>query len=753
MGGTLTHRLALAMFSVLSVGVVSAAEPIAYTRDVRPILSSHCFNCHGPDEAARKAGLRLDIEEAARAGGKGGPVIVAGDPDASELVRRVVTDDPALVMPPLDSKHPLTEAQKQVLRDWVAQGAVYEPHWSFQPPRAHPTPAVGDADWPRDPIDAFILQRLESQGLQPSPEADRYTLVRRVYLDLIGLAPTQEEAAAFVADPAPDAYEKLVDRLLASPHFGERWAKHWLDVARYADSDGWERDYQRPGAWRWREWVINSFNRDQPYNAFVIEQIAGDMLPDATIEQRIASGFHRNELHNTEGGIDVGEARWRKSVGQVNAVGSAFMGLTVACAECHNHKHDPLSQREFHQLMDFFYGQMEHRDIPWQEFADPANRGVEVRPGTREGEALDQYLAGDWVHAVVVRQKRRQTHIRVRGVYTDRGEKVTAGTPAFLPPLKPRGETPDRLDFAYWLASEEHPLTARVAVNHIWSRLMGAGIVATPDDFGMMGDLPSHPELLDTLAVDFMASGWSRKQLIRRIVLSATYRQSSAFREDVHAVDPDNRLLARQWRRRIEAELVRDHALWAAGLLNLESVGGRSFRDRLPPDMQGLGWGMRWEQSQGKELFRRGVYMAYQRNTPVPMLPAFDHPDASVACVRREVSNTPLQTLTLWNAPIFIDAARGLGMRVIRELPEGDAAARAAQMLRWCFTRPPTDAECQVVAQLWQQLRETYGSDDRAVRQVLGDEPLPEGVARADAAAWVVAARAVLSMDETYQRK
>mgnify|MGYP001026068583 FL=1 len=728
-------------------------QPLQYTRDIRPILSAHCFNCHGPDEGARKAGLRLDLAEAAHAGGKSGTAIVPGDPNASELIKRILTDDPSLIMPPPDAKHPLSAEQKRMLRDWVAQGGTYEPHWAFQPPRRHPAPAVSQPDWVRDPIDLFILQRIESQGLTPSPEADRYTLVRRVYLDLIGLAPTPEEAAAFVNDLAPDAYEKLVDRLLASPHFGERWGKHWLDVARYADSNGWERDYQRPCAWRWRDWVIQSFNRDQPYNEFVIEQIAGDMLPNATIEQRLASAFHRNELHNTEGGIDVGEARWRKAIGQVNAVGSAFMGLTVGCAECHNHKTDPLSQREYHQLLDFFYGQMEHRNVPWEQFNDPNNRGVEVRPGTREGDELTKYLAGDWAHVVMVREKRRDTHIRVRGVYTDVGEKVTAGTPAFLPPLKPRGEQPDRLDLAYWLASEEHPLTARVAVNFIWSKLMGAGIVATLDDFGLTGDLPSHPELLDTLTVDFIESGWSRKQLIRRIVLSSTYRQSSAFREDIHAVDPNNRLLARQWRRRIEAELVRDHALRAAGLLRLDQVGGPSFRARIPREMQNLGWGNTWEVSPGDEQLRRGLYMAYQRNTPVPMLAAFDHPDASIACARREVSNTPLQTLVLWNSPDFLEAARAMGVRLLSEAPGGDVAARSSRLLQLCLTRPATEEEQQVVVDLFVKLHEEYKGNGRAARQVLGQTPLPEGVDAADAAAWIVASRTLLSMDETYLRK
>ncbi len=478
--------------SVIAAGLLAAQAGVAmagdvdFVRDVQPILSSHCYQCHGPDESSRQAGLRLDSGPAAYEGVDGRPAVAPHHPEESELIRRVFADDPAAIMPPPDAKHPLTPRQKQTLRDWVAAGGAYAPHWSFAAPVRHEPPQVRNAQWVRDDLDRFILHELEAQNLTPSPEADLHTLIRRVSFDLVGLAPTPDEVRAFIDDAQAtsrdQAYARLVDRLLASPHFGERWGRHWLDVARYADSDGYERDYQRPGAWHWRAWVIDSFNRDQPYDEFVLEQIAGDMLPDATADQRLASAFHRNELHNTEGGIDVGESNWRKAVGQVNAVGAAFMGLTVACAECHSHKHDPLTQREYYEMLAFFYGQMEERDIPAADFADASKRGVAVKPGTREGDSLQKYLDGDWYHVVVERERPRATHVRVRGVYTDKGDRVEAGTPAFLPPLAARDDAPDRLDLARWLASREHPLTARVAVNRIWARLMGVGIVATVDD-------------------------------------------------------------------------------------------------------------------------------------------------------------------------------------------------------------------------------------------------------------------------------
>lgn len=728
------------------------AEKLSFSRDVQPILAANCLECHGPDR--NKGGISFEASASALAVGDSGEhAVVPGDPGESEIIRRVTSDDRQERMPPPKNAEPLSEAEVAVLRRWIEEGAEFEPHWSFTAPKQPSVPEVQQEDWARSPIDRFVLAKLEEAGFQRSPQADRYTLVRRLYLDLIGLAPTPEQADAFVNDESDDAYERLVDELLASPHFGERWGRHWLDLARYAESDGFERDYFRPGAWRWRDWVVRMVNEDQPYDAFLTEQLAGDLLKNATTDQRLATGFYRNELQNTEGGIDVAEAKFRKPIGQLNAVGTAMMGLTVACAECHTHKFDPIKHDEYYQMLAFFWGQMDERDVPAEAFEDPANRGQELHYGSRGDDQLKAYLGQDWYHVVVEREEARPTHVRLRGVFHEKGELVEPGVPEALPELEPRDPEagPDRLDFARWLTSEDHPLTARVAVNQFWAKLMGEGLVATMDDFGVQGERPSHPELLDWLALDFMENGWSRKRMVRQIVLSSTYRQSSTHRSDLAAVDRDNRLLGRQYQRRAEAEVVRDHALAGAGLLETE-VGGPSFHDRIPDESRNLGWGQRWHADDVPDVYRRSIYMVHHRNTPVPMMPVFDQPDAAIACTKRDVSETPLQTLTLWNARIFVESAQALGVRTAQA--DREPAEAAQWMWRQWMTRPATERELAVVLNVYEGFRNEYEADAEAVKALLQGAPIaPDEAAIGEAAAWTATARMLLGLDQTMTRE
>ena len=549
----------------------------------------------------------------------------------------------------------------------AADPARQADHWAFQPLKMTAPPAVHNSRWLRSPIDRFILARLEHEHLAPSPEADRPTLLRRLSLDLTGLPPTTAETDAFLTDPSPGAYERLVDRLLASPHFGERWGRHWLDLARYADSSGYQVDRERPWAWVYRDWVIGSFNRDQSFDQFTVEQLAGDLLPTPTPDQLVATGFHRMTLSNHEDGIDPAEFVAKSKVDRVATTGLVWLGLTLGCAECHSHKYDPISQREFYQTYAFFNA-TEERDLPL--------------PDGRTAYTLARLTNAP------------KTFVHVRGDYQRHGDEVQ---PAFLQavstrvrPPEPEAASPTRLDLARWLVAPENPLTARVAVNHLWLHLFGRGLVATTEDFGLRGEPPTHPELLDWLAREFQRSGWSRKQLIRLIVTSAAYRQASHVRPELLARDPENRLLARQGRFRLESEVLRDEALNVSGLLN-PRVGGKSFRPHLPDDVKWLStagaWS--WTDDTGPDLQRRSLYIYAQRTVAHPLLPTFDQADSTQTCTRRERSDNPLQALTLLNNETFTACARALATRIAAEPP----ADRIRFAFRTALGREPEPQE------------------------------------------------------------
>lgn len=719
----------------LPISVWGADGGLSYNRDVLPILAENCFACHGHDKGARQAGLRLDNREGATAELESGVrAISPGNIDQSELIRRI-NADPDEVMPPRKTGKRLTAQQRDTLRRWIEQGARYEMHWSFISPARAAPPAVEGAD---HPVDCFIQARLAAASLRPSREAERAILIRRVSLDLTGLPPTPTEVDEFISATEKDAdaaYVQLVERLLASPHYGERWGRWWLDQARYADSNGYSVDAPRQ-IWKYRDWVIDALNADMPFDEFTIEQLAGDLLSNATVSQRIATGFHRNTQINQEGGIDREQFRMDSVFDRVATTGTVWLGLTVGCAQCHDHKFDPIEQKEYYRLFAFLNNQEEPTlkvydpsvDVAavtaeWKE--SEANLKVKLQEGAADlaawesgltedtkrqlstalqkilaiprdkrnvAQNLDLFAAGpggadesfqalrkryaelerklndvDTTMVLEERSKPRKTSVLIKGDFTRPTEEVTAGTPAVLHPFENITGQANRVDLARWITSPQNPLTARVMINRMWQQYFGRGLVETENDFGLIGARPSHPELLDWLAVEFMERKWSLKAMHRLIVTSHTYRQSSLDRPDLHEKDPHNYLLGRQRRLRLEAEIVRDVALAASGLLS-PKLGGPPVFPPIPDGVMGQGQVKRdWTVSKGEDKFRRGIYTFIYRATPPPSLNVFDAPDGYSTCTRRVRSNTPLQALTLMNDAAFVEFATALEQIIRRD--------------------------------------------------------------------------------------
>jgi hypothetical protein len=822
------------------------AQEVRYNRDVLPILSEHCFACHGFDSGKREAGLRLDrFEGATRELDSGVRAVVPGEPRQSELLRRVDAADPDDVMPPLETGRVLAPAQKATLRRWIEQGGKYEKHWALIPPVQIDPPVILGVD---QPIDRFIHARLAAEKIAPSPPADRATLIRRLTLDLTGLPPAPLEVDAFVHDPRDDAYERVVDRLLASEHFGERWARWWLDLAHYADSDGYLQDFIRPVAWRYRQWVVDAFNRDMPFDEFTIEQLAGDLLPHATISQRMGTGVLRNTLSNREGGADLEEYRVNQTIDRTMTLGTTWLALTVGCAQCHDHKFDAISQREFYQLYAFFNnadevnfnaplpGEREpyeaakkdhdrkraeliaplalplaelqsdwekrllhaelhpNEDFTWdrtlellglqwgQNLGEGQLEGMNIiktplaeRTQDERDRLLDYFLKSApsaysakfkdlklnelktkldaltkelpaVTRAPGIRSfpTRRATYVHLRGEFRRQGVEVQPATPAALPVLKMKGEA-DRLVLARWLVSPEHPLTARVVVNRLWQELFGRGIVATSENFGVRGDRPSHPELLDWLAGEFMRRGWSVKAILRQLLLSQTYRQSSAARPDLATLDPMNTLVARQARLRLSGEAVRDSALAASGLLN-RTIGGPSVKPPQPASVSKEGYRNLWETSTGANRYRRSLYTFLQRTSPFAQFVIFDLPDSSRSCTRRERSNTPLQALTLLNDPVFLEAAQAMASRVVRE-EQGNESKRLDRAFMLTLSRSPKPEERQRLLVYLQQQRTILAHDTASANELLQDSDPDTD------AAWIALSSVLLNLDEFIHRE
>jgi hypothetical protein len=1027
---------AVGIGSTLALAASSSGDEVApgkvdFQRQIRPILVDRCFACHGSDAAHREGGLRLDEREGAIQGGDSETAaIVPGNPDTSELVRRIFSADESERMPPPEAKKDLTAAEKDLLKQWVAEGAEYAAHWAFTAPVRPPVPKVSRTDWPRNEIDRFVLARLEGEGLAPSPEADATTLLRRLTLDLTGLPPTLDELDR--------GLEGAVDRLLASPHYGERWGRIWLDGARYADSDGYEKDKPR-FVWAYRDWVVNALNRDLPYDQFIIEQIAGDLLPDATQDQIVATGFLRNSMINEEGGVDPEQFRMEAMFDRMDAIGKSILGLTIQCCQCHNHKYDPLPQEDYYRLFAFLndtheanvavyppdqlmqraeilrqIGEIEadlkHRTPDWAErmaaweasvrddqpewfivspepdvsggqkhyvlddgsilaqgyaptkhttefvvetkldkitavrlehLNDPnlplggpgrsikgtaalsefrleaepldgsakmaevklAGATADVNPSEKDLEAiysdksdkkrvtgpiafaLDRNDLTAWTtdigpgrsnvprkavftfeqpleHAAGVRLKFRLTQnhggwnsddnqnynlgrfrfavtsaeavqadplpaavrtaitkpaaertpretakifsywrttvadwqaandkiealwqqhppgtsqytladrevprpsfILARGDFLKPSTPVTKGTPRILHALE--AENPTRLDLARWMVDERSPTAARAIVNRIWQSYFGTGLVATSEDFGLQGEPPSHPELLDWLAVEFMqpsdgSPGWSLKRLHKLIVSSATYRQSSRVTPELLARDPDNRLLARGARFRMEGEAVRDIALAASGLLN-PALGGPPV---YPPAPEFLfvppaSYGPKvWNEAKGADRYRRALYTFRFRSVPYPVLQTFDAPNGEFACVRRVRSNTPLQALAALNEPLFLECARALAMKTLAAGGSTDAE-RLAYAFRCSTARAPDEQESAALLALLNKQLERFSQADAKPWDFAANDPanppaLPAGSTPAGAAAWTAVARVLLNLDETITRE
>ena len=1003
-----SHHVALAAIIVSGLGHSALADgperlaPNAAKQwqTVKSLFRARCVSCHGPEK--QEGGLRLDRGERIEQGGDSGKAIVAKSPNDSPLLERVATTDEDERMPPAGEGTPLTEQEVAIVRAWIEAGAPWEvtedepsTHWAYQPIQS-PLPAqeLSQPQWVRNPIDAFVLRKLDAKKIAPAAEADKATLIRRVYLDLLGVLPTPAEVNAFLSDESDMAYDTMVERALQSPHYGERWARHWLDLARYADSDGYEKDRPRPNAWRYRQWVIDALNANVPFDQFTIEQIAGDLIDDHSVAQQIATGFHRNTLHNTEGGADPEEDRVKKTVDRTNTIGATWLGLTVGCAQCHTHKYDPITQREYYQLYAFF-NDIDEKNVPAPTAEEAASHATALAKHQEQAQRLkqlqDDYLqteigkaqeaweasaatAGSWApiqltratakhakletqsdailatgpnknsdnyvlefsaeapiaairlevlpdkqlpkmgpgradngnfvltnvsldngdrkltaaradfsqndwevskaindnpddgwavspqigkrhvavfeleqpvaagevvtlvldqkypagsphnlgrfrvtasqlattsldglpsdvasilktavaertadqqsklakhyrtidpklmelekditaheakrpkgtdavaQAVVERAQRRDARILMRGDFLNPGDPVDREGLAVLPPIQPReGEVPDRLDLAQWLVSAENPLTARVTVNRVWQRYFGRGIVLSVDDFGSQGAEPTHPELLDWLATQLRDNGWDLKHLHRLIVSSATYRQSSAGRPDLETIDPENELLARFPRLRVEAEIVRDLALAASGLLN-PKVGGPSVRPPQPAEYSKLTYAnsAKWKTSGNGDQYRRGLYTFFQRTSPYPMLMTFDSPDSNECTAQRSESNTPLQALTIWNDVVFFECAQRLGRRIVEEAPSDSVEARLNFASLLCLSRPLNKAErADVLRTIHQRHVELCANASAEDLQALAGD-LPEGIDAAEAAPWVLTGRVLLNLD------
>lgn len=796
-----TSGPALLMLVTLGAGAARGEQPpVDFTRDVLPILADNCYRCHNADQ--RKSGLRLDDAAAAHLGGDSGlPAIVPGKPEESFLVRLLRGDDPDWSMMPPEGD-PLTEEQILRIERWIREGAVrgdFEDaadaapaapdHWAFRKPQSPPLPQVALDGWPRNEIDHFILARLEREGLSPAPEADRATLIRRVSLDLTGLPPTPAEVDDFELDHRADAYERVVDRLLASPRYGERQAVPWLDLARYADTNGYEKDRPRK-MWIWRDWLIGALNDNMPFDQFTIEQIAGDLLPDATRSQRIATGFHRNTMLNDEGGIDPEEFRKIAVVDRANTTAEVWLGLTMACAQCHTHKYDPVTQKEYYEFFAFFNSSRDNgRDpdprifLPTEEQREAIRRlkgelflleewsasGDEAEKKEREKkiEAARKRITDfdqDTVLVMEALDEPRETNLLKRGDFFSPGIRVEPGVPSVLNPLSEGAEHP-RLRLARWLVSRENPLTARVTVNRAWHSLFGRGIVPTLNDFGTRGDPPSHPELLDRLAVRFMDSGWDMKALHRLIVTSATYRQSSTAGATLLERDPYNVLLARGPRLRVDAEFVRDIALHAAGLLS-PRIGGPSV---MPPQPEGI-WGNSftvhdtkdvWTTAEGEDRYRRGMYTYLRRTAPYPTAILFDGSRREVCTSMRSRTNTPVQALVTMSDPVFVEAAGALGRRMFDYAAKSgagiadaaDADAGLIRGFRLCVARDPDGAELESMRRLYGKSLVKFGLRPDDARSLLEHARVAgEGMGTdesASLAAFVMVGNLLLNLDET----
>lgn len=735
----------------------SLPERVSYNFDIRPILSDKCFTCHGPDANKREAGLRLDIGEEAYKVLRDNPrahAIVPGDPMRSQLFLRISSQDSSMRMPPAGSNLHLSPREVALIEKWISQGAMYEPHWAFVPPTPQQLPVVKDNEWPRNEIDYFILRKLEDNGFSPRPEADRERLLKRLSLDITGLPPSLDLMDRFLKDKTPDAYEKIVDELLASKAYGEKMAVHWMDVARFADSHGFQDDSYR-SQWPWRDWVIHAFNENMPYDRFVTWQLAGDLLPEPTKEQILATGFNRNHKVTEEGGIIDEEYRSMYVTDRTDLLGKGLLGVTIECAHCHDHKYDPFSQKEYYQLYAFFNNVKEvgiesvvggpetYAKKPLIEITDEDLKGILHFVNKRDSNQLIVSVMGE-LDTV------RPTHVLIRGNYDAPGDKVEPATPESILKFKPT-YPPNRLGLARWMFDNDNPLTARVFVNRIWQEIFGRGIVATSGDFGMQGELPSHPELLDWLAIDFRENAWNIKRLVRKLVTSAAYRQSSGVTKDILERDPSNTLLSRGPRNRVDAEFVRDIVLSSSGLL-VKTIGGPSVKPYQPEGLwegatSGRGILSVYKQDHGEDLYRRGLYTFIKRTVPPPSMGIFDASNRDQCEVKRLRTNTPLQALMMMNDPTVLEASRVLAANLLKEgIETEDMIAKAFRLI---VCRTPTNKEVTLLQSYFEKELKKMDPESAAKLLTVGEYPKPRDVDDIRLAAMMLVVNSIYNLEET----
>jgi hypothetical protein len=794
-------RLCLSIWTLIGLQA-AASDSVSFNRDVRAILSDRCFQCHGPNEETRQAELRLDVSDEedgpfqARDGYK---VIDPKNLSASALWQRLTTDDDEQRMPPAESSvKPLTADEKELIRQWILDGAQYEDFWAFVPPQRPAAPNVADPGW-KSPIDRFVLARLTQKNMMPQPTADKRTLIRRVTFDLTGLPPTSVEIHQFLDDQSPAAYQNLVDRLLATPRYGEHMAKYWLDLVRFADTNGIHHDHYREMT-PYRDWVIRAFNDNLRFDDFVTFQIAGDLYQQPTIDQQIASGFNRLHLVIDRGTAIPEESFNRNVVDRVSAFGTAFLGLTLGCAVCHDHKYDPVTQRDFYQLSAFFNNLDTTPETPGKSTHPPfiqlptrvqseqlkqlasqiaaikaelkllketessgekeavaaklKQKEVELKTLTQQSTDLNATIQVSLVSKE--RTDVRPAYILTRGAYDQPGEQVERNTPAFLPALHSEAALKTRMDLARWVTDGKHPLTARVAVNRFWQQFFGVGLVKTSEDFGAQGEFPSHPDLLDNLASNFVQSQWDVKTLVRSIVLSATYQQSSRAPVDAYRADPENRLLARGSRFRLDSEMIRDQMLAMSGLLN-ETMYGKSVKPPQPPNL----WKsvsmkssstFSFEADTGDSIYRRSIYSFWKRAMPPPQMTIFDAPTRESCIARRERTNTPLQALVLMNERQYFLAAKNTAQNLLAA--EGlSEAARLSLAYESVTSHLPDAADLTSLEDGLHGLQATYQQDIESAKALTSEIPELSDQERIELAAWTMLVNSLFNLDATKTRE
>ena len=735
-------------------------DQVSYNFHIRPILSDKCFACHGPDANKREAGLRLDISEEAFKVLKESPgayALVAGKPDQSEVYHRIVSDDPTQLMPPPESKLSLSEREIRLIKKWIEQGATYEPHWAFIPPAKASIPEVNENSWPQNELDFFILAKQEELGFEPNEKADKEALLKRLSMDLIGLPPSLELMDSFLADNSEDAYTRLVEKLLSSPAYGEKMAVYWMDIARFADSHGFQDDSYR-SQWPWRDWVIHAFNKNMPYDQFITWQLAGDLIPNPTKEQLLATGFNRNHKITEEGGVVQEEYRVMYVTDRTNTVSKSLLGLTMECAGCHDHKYDPISQKDYYSFFSFFNNVKE--------------KGIESSVGGPETYAKNplMHITNEDVEGILnfVNKKDtlelivsvmgeldslRPTFILERGSYDQPTVPVVADTPESVLKFGPEFEK-NRLGLVKWMFDARNPLTARVFVNQIWQEFFGKGIVSTPGDFGMQGALPTHPELLDWLAVDLRENGWDVKALIRKIVTSATYQQSALVSKKQLERDPENRYLTRAPRYRVKAEFVRDVVLASSGLLNSE-IGGPSVKPYQPPGLwegatSGRGILSIYKQDHGSDLYRRGLYSFIKRTVPPPFVTIYDGSNRDQCEVGRPITNTPLQALVMMNDPTVLEASRVLAGNLLKESKDLDFMIQKA--FRMIVCRHPSSKEMEILKNYYGKSIQSMADVDAEKLLCQGEYPQAKGLEVKPWAALMQVIATIYNMEETLSK-